>query len=343
MGPLNVAVVGLGYWGVNYLRVLLQISKINVKYLCDKDYKKLSNFRDKGYELVSDYRLLAEDPSLDVVFVITPASTHFDVAKLMLENGKHILVEKPLATKYADAVELWRLSKEVNRVLMTGHIYIYNSVIRYIKNMLEKMKLGRLYYGVGIRMGLGPIREDASCLWDLAPHELSILDYLLGKMPTFVSAQATCFLQKDRNIYDYAVAHMTYDDGFFFTTINSWYSSEKVRLINLVGSDKMIKFDDTDKSSPLKIYERGVSFEPPRPRVNYSAYQLRIREGNTLIPYINQDEPLFLQVSHFIDCVTKNSKPLTDGLQGARIVAILEAMDESIRKKGQLVAVEKVL
>jgi predicted dehydrogenase len=339
MRPINVAVIGLGYWGPNYLRVLSQINKVNVKYLCDRDKEKLSGFSTKSYELVSDYRVLADDQSLDAVFVVTPASTHFEIAKFMLESGKHVLVEKPLTMSYKEAVELCHLSDEVNRVLMVGHIYTYNPAIRYIKDMLNRGELGKLYYGVGLRMGFGPIRDDANCLWDLAPHELSILDYLLGEMPTYVSAQASSFLQRDKNIYDYAVAHIVYSGGFSFTLTVSWYSPEKIRLMTLIGSRKMVKFDDMNKSNPLMVYEKGASLEPLKPQADYRAYQVRTREGDTVIPYISPEEPLLLQVNHFIDCIVNNRRPLSDGYQGARVVAVLEGIEESIKKKGSLIEV----
>lgn len=340
MHPVNVAVIGLGYWGPNYLRALSQTSKVNVKYLCDNDQEKFSGFSGKNYDLVSDYRVLADDPLLDAVLVVTPASTHFEIAKLMLESGKHALVEKPLTMSYREAAELWHLSEELNKVLMVGHVYVYNPAVNYIKDMLSKGQLGRLYYGVGLRMGLGPIRRDANCLWDLAPHELSMLDYLLGKMPAYVGAQVSSFLQRDRSIYDYATAHITYDDGFSFTLTVSWYSPEKIRLLNLMGSRKMVKFDDTNKSNPLTIYEKRASLEPLEPQADYGAHQVKIREGNTIIPYINQEEPLLLQVNHFIDSIINDSRPLTDGCQGARVVAIIESMEESVKKKGSLVEVK---
>lgn len=339
MRPVNVAVIGLGYWGPNYLRALSQTSKVNMEYLCDKDQEKFSSFPGKSYELVSDYKVLADDPLLDAVFVVTPASTHFEIAKLMLGSGKHVLVEKPLTMSYREAVELWHLSEELTKVLMVGHVYVYNPAVNYIKDMLNKEELGRLYYGVGLRMGLGPIRDDANCLWDLAPHELSMLDYLLGKMPAYVSAQASSFLRRGRSIYDYATAHITYDDGFSFALTVSWYSPEKIRLLNLMGSRKMVKLDDTNKSNPLTIYKKSASLEPLEPQADYGAHQVKIREGNTTIPYISRKEPLLLQINHFIDCVMNDHRPLTDGYQGARVVAILENMEESIKKKGSPVEV----
>ncbi|MCJ7631521.1 Gfo/Idh/MocA family oxidoreductase [Candidatus Bathyarchaeota archaeon] len=340
MNKLNVAVVGLGYWGPNYLRALSQIQNVNVKYLCDKNQGRFSDFSNERCELVSDCGVLADDPSLDAVFVITPASTHFKIAKMMLEKGKHVLVEKPLTMNSEEALKLSCLARELNRTLMVGHIYVYNPAVQYIKNMLDKGELGKLYYGVGLRMGLGPIRADANCIWDLASHELSILDYLLGKTPVYVNAQALSFLQRDGKLYDHATAQVVYDQNFCFSLSVGWYSPEKIRLVNLVGSQKMVKFDDINKSSPLTIYEKGASLELIAPQADYGAHQVKIREGNTIIPYIPQEEPLRLQINHFVDSVIHSHTPMTDGFQGTRIVAILEAMEDSIRKKGSPVDVK---
>lgn len=336
---INVGLIGFGYWGPNYLRVLSQTNNVHVKYICDIDENKFGALAIKGYDLVRDYKILTDDQSLDAVVIVTPASTHFEIAKIMLKSGKHVLVEKPLAMSYKEAVELWSMSDEIDRVLMVGHIYIYNPAVNYIKGMLDKAELGMLYYGVGLRMGLGPIRSDANCLWDLGPHDLSMLDYLLDKTPLYVSAQASSFLRKDKNIYDCATAYLTYEDNFSFMLTVSWYNPEKIRLMNLIGSHKMVKFDDTNKSNPITIYEKGASLKPLMPQAEYSVHQVKIREGNTIIPYISLEEPLLVQVKHFIDCILNNHRPLTDARQGARVVAILEAIEESIKKKGSPVQV----
>lgn len=334
---MDVGLIGFGYWGANYLRVLSELHDTNLMYVCDSDGDKLTNLAGKGYVLTSDVRRVAEDSVIDAVVIATPASTHFALAKLMLESDKHVLVEKPLTMNYQEAIKLSELAREVNKVLMTGHVYCYNPAVNNIKRLLEHRGLGRLYYGVGLRMGLGPIRNDASCTWDLATHDIAMLDYLLCKLPAYVSAQAISFLQRER-IYDYSTIQLTYDDGFQFSLTVSWYSAEKIRSWYLVGSDRMLRFDDMNKRAPITIYNKSASLISTDPTKRYNVV---IREGDTLAPYIRQEEPLLLQVKHFIECVRTGKKPLTGGEQGVRVVKVLEAMEESAKKRGSPVEMEQ--
>jgi predicted dehydrogenase len=217
---------------------------------------------------------------------------------------------------------------------MVGHIYCFNPAVNYIKEIMKSGKLGSLYYGVGLRLGLGPIRNDASCTWDLATHDIAMLDYLLNKMPSSVSANGFSFLQKERGVHDYATIQFNYDDGFRFNLIVSWYAAEKIRMWYLMGSKSMLKFDDINKNAQISIFDRSVVIDFSEQGVTKNIYKIVPRGGDTIIPYIKQEEPLLLEVKHLIECINTGKKPLTDGEQGTRVINVLEAIEESIKKRG---------
>jgi UDP-N-acetylglucosamine 3-dehydrogenase len=325
---MKIGLIGLGYWGQNYLRVLRMFEGVELCYVCDKEASKLS--KALGVKLCSDPEIMAEDKELDAVVVATPASTHYEIVKVSLEAGKHVLVEKPFTTSYEQAVELSKLSEDVGKILMVGHIYCFNPAVNYIKSILTSKELGTPYYGIGLRLGLGPIRYDASCTWDLAVHDISILDYLLGETPSEVSARAVSFLQKHKGIYDHAMISLKYPSGFHFSLTVNWYAPEKLRLWYLVGSRGMIKFDDVNKNAQVTIFRKTVRM-PAGSSATKNEINLSIEEGETIIPHITQEEPLLLQVKSFIDAIKNGTKPTSDGWQGARVVRVLEAIEKSIR------------
>ncbi len=225
---LNVALIGLGYWGKNYLRVLQNIERIKLRYVCDNNPEVLKGV-PSYIRTTLDYEEIAKDEDIKAAFLVTPASTHYEIAKLFLEQGKHLLVEKPLTMNVKEAFDLARIAKENKVTLMVGHIYCFHPAIQYLRKLIKSRKLGKVFYGIAIRIGLGPIRQDASCTWDLATHDIAILDYLFNNMPIYVTATATTFLQRDRNIYDYAYIHLEYPEMQFAITA-SWYAAEKLEV-----------------------------------------------------------------------------------------------------------------
>ncbi len=341
MDKLNIALVGVGYWGANYIRVLRQLKDVRLTYICDKDHSALEKYRDVAdhVKLTDDIHELAEDEGLQLVIVATPASTHYEITKAMLEARKHVLVEKPLTMNFGDAVKLANLAKEMGRTLMVGHIYRFNQSVNYIESMLKSGRLGELFYGVGLRMGLGPIRSDASCTWDLATHDIAMLDFLLNKMPRQISAHGSSFLRKGREIYDYASVFLDYEDGFRFSLTVSWYAPEKIRTWYLMGSKGMLKFDD-NKNPPVTIYDKSVTFTPASENGMSKAGNILPKQGDTIMPYIEQSEPLMAEVRHFIESSKNGSTPLADGWQGARVVRVLEAVEESIKNDGKLISLK---
>jgi predicted dehydrogenase len=296
------------------------------------NYIELTDNRNINF--TKDLTKIAENKEVEAVIIATPASTHYEIAKMMLEYGKHVLVEKPLTMDYKQALELCRLSDKMNKFLMVGHIYCFNPAVNYIRDVIRSDRLGNLYYGVGLRLGLGPIRNDASCTWDLATHDIAMLIYLLDKMPRYVNAHGLSFLQKERGIHDYANIQLKYDNGFQFNLTVSWYAAEKIRTWYLMGSKSMLKFDDVSKNAPVTIYNKSIIVVSTDQGATHCADKIIPTEGDTIIPYIQQSEPLLLECKHFIESIKTGKKPLTDGVQGAKVVKVLEAIEESINSAG---------
>jgi predicted dehydrogenase len=342
MDKLNIALVGVGYWGANYIRVLKQLKEVKLDYICDKDHSTLEKYRDVAddVKLTDDVNELAKDQNLQLIIVAAPASTHYEITKTMLEARKHVLVEKPLTMNFGDAVKLVNLAKKMETTIMVGHIYRFNQSVNYIENVLRSGRLGDLFYGVGLRIGLGPIRNDASCTWDLATHDIAMLDFLLNKMPKRISAHGSSFLRKGGEIYDYANVFLDYDDGFRFSFTVSWYAPEKIRTWYLMGSKGMLKFDD-NKNPSITIYDKSVIVTPASENNILNVDNILPKEGDTVVPYINQSEPLMTEVRHFIESAKNGSIPLTDGWQGARVVRVLEAIEESIKNNGKLITIKE--
>ena len=331
---IGLALIGLGYWGANYFRVLRQFKEVNLKYSCDKEISKLMNYAEltdtNSVNFTDDLTKIAEDKEVEAVIIATPASSHYEIAKMMLEAGKHVLVEKPLTMDYEQALELCRLSEKMSKILMVGHIYCFNPAVNYIRGVIRSGRLGDLYYGVGLRLGLGPIRNDASCTWDLATHDIAMLIYLLDEMPHYVSAQGLSFLQKEKGIHDYANIQLKYDNGFQFNLTVSWYAAEKIRTWYLMGSKSMVKFDDMNKNAPVTIYNKSIIAVPADRDTMHHVDKIIPIEGDIIIPYIQQSEPLLLECKHFIESIKTGKKPLTDGVQGAKVIKVLEVIEKSI-------------
>ena len=314
----------------------MQLSNVSLKYVCDENQDRLKNLAKyaKVLKLVKNPDEVISDEKLDAVAIVTPASTHYQLVKMALKSKKHVIVEKPFTMSYAQSIELSKLSEKYGKILMVGHIYCFNPAVQYIKQLIRNNELGTIYYGLGLRLGLGPIRSDADCVWDLATHDISMLDYIFGRIPRYVSAHALAFIQKERKIYDYASIQLIYDD-FRFSVSASWYAPEKIRTWYLIGSNKMLKFDDLNKSNPLTIYSESVTVS------NNNSMQHRYipKEGDITLPYISQEEPLLLELQHFVNAISSGEKVVSNAQQGARVVKVLEAITKSINNSGQFVEI----
>lgn len=327
-----MGIIGTGYWGPNYVRIFNELEDGRCKYCCDLDEANLRKIK-KVYPstiVTKNYREVAKNPDVDGVVITTPLDTHYEIARYCLEEGKHVLIEKPFTQTSEEAEELIRISKKNNLVLMAGHVYRYNPGIIKLKEIMEE-KLGDLYYASAERMGLGPIRKRASVLWDLAAHDISISTYLFDATPKSVSADGESYIQK--GVEDVVFLNLKFPNNVIFTVYATWIAPEKIRKITVVGSKAMVVFDDTKKSEMLKIYERGINKALLDSTPEYHDHQSIVSLGDVHLPKVEQSEPLKNQASHFLDCIHENKKPITSGFEGLEVVKILEAAQKSLKKR----------
>ncbi len=327
---ISIAVVGAGAWGRNHIRVFSEIPEVNLKYICDKDYSKLSILQ-RSYpnsHMIEEIKPIIEDEEVRGVVISSSAVSHFPLAKEFLLANKDVLVEKPMALSEEDAKEMIDLARKRDRILMVGHLLIYHPVVEKLKDMIISGELGKIYYVYTQRVNLGVIRQDENALWSFAPHDLSIILYLFGEKPVMVSAHGESYLQK--GIEDVVFLSLRFSDGKMANIHMSWLDPHKIRRITIVGSKKMVVFDDMETSEKLKIYDKGVK------TVSYDTYgeYLSLRFGDITIPSIKMTEPLRVEAEHFINCIKTRERPKTDGQDGLEIVRLLLAAQESMEKKG---------
>jgi predicted dehydrogenase len=337
---INIGIIGCGHWGPNYIRTFSNIDDCNVKAICDLSRQHLARIKNRypKIETTTDFKKIINDNEIDAVVITTPASIHYPLVKRALLKRRHILVEKPFVTKVKDAEELVELSKSVNKVFMVAHTFLYNSGIRSLKRYIQNKSMGRIYYLHSKRTNLGPLRQDVSSTWDLAPHDVSIFSFLLNSKPIEVIARGGIYLQKDKE--DVSFSTLIYPNGIIANIHVSWLDPRKIREITVVGSKKMATFNDLELKNPICIYDKTVMKK--RYKQDYSSYrefQMIIREKGEEIPRIKTQEPLWVQCRHFINCIYNNKKPLTDAESGLEVVKVLCAIEESIHGKGKVVKI----
>lgn len=333
--------IGLGYWGPNYARVVDELPGVRLAAVCDASADALEILRDRAVSArtTTSAASIFDDDEIDAVIVATPTVTHHALALDGLRAGKHVLCEKPLAATVLECDELIAAAEESGRILFTGHTFLFNPAVPQMKDLVET-SLGRLLYAHTVRTGLGPIRHDVNALWDLAPHDLSILFHLFGDAPVAVSAIGQSFLQP--GIEDVVFAQLRFADGAIAGVHVSWLDPYKVRRVTAVGSEQMVVFDDVAIDEKLRIFDKGVSFEAVSASARgteFGEYRALIRDGDIRIPKVAAREPLKEQVAAFVRCCTTGSVPETDGVAGRRVVAVLEAATTSLRGGGALVEV----
>lgn len=336
---IGVAVVGCGYWGINYLRVFNELPNAEVVAICDQRKARLHEIgqRYPGAVLATELDEALQIPGVDAVVVCTGATTHFDVARSSLCAGKHVLVEKPMATTAEECKDLIAFSEMYNRTLMVGHTFLYNTGIRKVKENLHRDDMGKIYYLYSCRTNLGPIRQDVNALWDLAPHDISIFNYLLDKSPQWVSAVGANVLGSENQ--DVGFVSLGYGDNIVGNIHVSWADPNKVRQLVVVGSNRRVVFDDLNALERVKIFEKGVVRQTPEANT-YGEHQFMMRDGDILSPHVEINEPLKTQCTHFLDCASNGTRPLTDGWAGLNVVKTLAAIDQSIAQNGAPVWLE---
>jgi predicted dehydrogenase len=337
--PTTVGVVGLGYWGPNLLRVLAEMADVRVKWTCDLDRERLDRFRQR-YPAIATTRhveTVLDDPEVDAVFLATPVFTHFDLASRSLRADKHTFVEKPLAPTTEMAEELRRLADEHDRRLMCGHTFIYSPPVRTLKRMLEREELGTVFFVSSSRVNLGLHQRDISVVWDLGPHDFSILLYWLEEMPSSVRAVGRDSIV--RGIPDVAFVTLTFPSGIVASVELSWLAPSKLRRTVVVGSEKMVVYDD-GTSEPLRIFDHGVVYQDPE---TFGQYHLAYRTGDILSPKVATYEPLVAELADFIRAVRSGESMDWQTRLAKDVVRLTEAADRSLREGGAEVSVDKPL
>jgi len=329
---INIAVLGCGHWGGNYLRLGSAAEGVRLVACADASQERVAAVRRMYPEVeasTSASDILARD-DIQAVVIATPTETHYLLARQALESGKDVLCEKPLTASVGEAAELVRISQDRNRILMTGHIFLFNPGIRKVRDCITAGECGKPCYLHSVRTNLGPFRRDVNVVWDLAPHDISIFSYLLGAQPFRVWAKGESFLQP--GIEDVAFITLAYPDKVLGHMHVSWLEPRKVRQITVIGDKKMVGWDDLDPVGPVRVYDKSVGRD--RFYDNFGEFCLLAREGDITIPRVTLGEPLKAEFAHFLDCVTTRKAPVTDGANGLQVVKVLAAIQRSMQQDG---------
>jgi len=335
---MKIAVIGCGYWGPNLVRNLVQSNRVRELICCDVNQKRLEHMRNlyPSIKVLSDYKELLQAPDLDGVVIATPIKTHHPIAKEFLEQGKHVFIEKPLTHSYDTALELVKLAEEKQRVLMVGHTFEYTAAVNKVKEIVGSGELGKILYISSIRVNLGLFQPDINVVWDLAPHDISTIIYVLGEAPVSVSSQGKAHFKA--GIEDVATTTLNFKDGVIAFIHSSWLDPNKIRRTTIVGTRRMLVYDDIEPQEKIKIYDKGVDVPPYYD--TYAEFQFSYRYGDIHSPRIDDYEPLKKECDHFLICIQKGMCPLSDGYSGLRVVSILEASSKSLKLSGKAVQVQ---
>lgn len=330
-----VALVGYGYWGPNLARNLHEQPAARLSHVVDVNPTALERAqRLYNCAVTTQLDTVLADPAVDAVVVATPARTHFAVAYAALQAGKHVMVEKPLTMDLGEARLLIELAQQRNLTLMVGHVFEYNPAVRFIKQVIERGELGDVYYLYSRRVNLGRVQSDVNALWSIAPHDISIALYLLGQMPTAVRCQGASCLNGE--VEDVIFLTMYFPGNVLCHVHASWLDPSKTREMTVVGSQKMIVYDDVSAEGKVRIYDKGAF---RRGEVTYGDFQYKLHSGDILIPKLDMREPLQEECAHFIHCVRTGQQPLTDGHNGWRVLSVLAAGQQSLDAGGDQVHV----
>jgi predicted dehydrogenase len=338
MNKLNVAVVGCGYWGPNLIRNFNQIPDCNMKMCCDLDTGKLERIKSIYPHIAITSRLedILSDPAIEAVAIATPVHTHKAIGKLCLEHKKHVLIEKPLASSAEECIALIRLAERHGRVLMVGHTFQYAAAVNKAKAIVESGELGEIYYIDCVRANLGLFQPDINVIWDLAPHDISIIFYLLPEFPLAVNAQGKAHFKA--HIEDVATITLNFPNGTIAFIHNSWLHPDKIRKITIVGSKKMLVYDDISQNEKIRIYDKGVDIPPYYD--TFAEFHFSYRYGDISTPRLNDYEPLYCECEHFLECIESGKTPRSDGYNGLQVVSVLEAANKSLKNSGARQAID---
>ena len=328
--PVRVAVVGLGYWGPNLVRNLVELPCAEVARICDTRPSTLNGLQRRypGLARTTRFQELLDDRSIDAIAIATPVSTHYELASQALLAGKHVFVEKPLAGSSRDAHDLLALAAERDLLLMPGHTFLYSPPVTMIRDLIQSGQLGDIYFVSTSRVNLGLHQSDVSVAWDLGPHDFSILRYWLDETPSHVTALSRACVVPGTP--DVAFIHLEFASGAIAHAELSWLAPSKLRRTTIVGSEKMIVYDDTS-NEPVRVFDAGASLPNPE---TFGEYKMTYRTGDILSPRIEAAEPLYLELEDFCKSVRSRNRPRSSAELGVEVVRIVEAVDESLAQDG---------
>jgi predicted dehydrogenase len=339
MTAITIGVIGCGYWGPNLLRNFAENEQAQLRWVCDTDETRLTAMarRYPVARTTTNCRELIDDPELDAIAVVTPVGTHFQIARDALLAGKHVLVEKPLTSTVRAAEELIDLAEKNERTLMVDHTFVYTGAVRKMKEIVKSGELGDLLYFDSVRINLGLFQRDINVIWDLAPHDLSIMDYLIERQPLGLSALGSCHIEPEIENIAYMV--MKFPDDFIAHFHFNWLAPVKIRRTLIAGARKMVLYDDIEPTEKVRVYDKGVTTNRNADREADYQTLISYRTGDVWAPKLDATEALRYVVAEFIDAIRNGRKPLTDGEAGLRVVRLLEAAQTSIKRGGQFVEV----
>jgi len=331
----RVAVVGSGSWGFNHVRTFNNLNTCELIGVSDLNDNNLIRVRGQFPKLKTskEYTDFTRSNDIDAIVVPSSAETHYEIAKEALVHGKHCLVEKPITLDIDEAQELVNLAKQKDLILMVGHLLLYHGAVDFLKKLVDEKKIGDMLYLYSQRVNLGKVRSNENALWSFAPHDISIMLYLIDSKPIRVSATGQSFLQKKNNIHDVVFFTIYFENGTIATGQVSWLDPHKIRKFTIVGTKKMITFDDMEVREKIRIYDKGVDGWD----VSYDSYaeSMSIHDGDISIPKVVLTEPLKREDSHFIECIIDKKKPLTDGQNGLDVLKVLVAAQKSLDNYGK--------
>jgi len=331
---INVGIIGYGYWGPNVARNFNACERAQIVSICDLNQKRL-NLAKTTYPFIethNDPEALIRSKDIDAVAVVTPVFSHYELSRLALENGKHIFVEKPFTSTVAQGEELIELATKNGRLIMVDHTFLFTGAVRKMREIVESGELGELFFYDSVRVNLGLFQHDINVVWDLAPHDFSIMDYLIDKTPDAISALGTEHFGRGLEDVAYVAAH--FDNGFIAHFHCNWLSPVKVRRTLISGAKKMLVWDDLSSDEKVKIYDKGVNIKNT---VGIHELLVSYRSGDVHIPKVDTTEALKLEVDYFVDCLEYDQKPFNDGEAGLRVVRMLEAANTSLKNDSKKV------
>jgi predicted dehydrogenase len=336
---IKIGLIGCGAWGKNLLRNFYNLPGCVLVSCCDENPKQTEKLSSTypGVKFTQNPREIIDNPNLDAVVVATPPASHFELCQAAILADKDVFVEKPLVLDTKQGKELVELAEKKKKILMVGHIMEYHPATLKLKEYIDKGELGRIYYLYSTRVNLGKVRDIENALWSFAPHDISMILFLLGKCPNLVTATGQCYLQKDKGVEDVVFMNMHFEDGTMAHIHVSWLDPHKDRRLTVVGDKKMAVFDDASSAEKIWIYDKGVDT-----KLDYNTYgeYLNLRFGDILIPQIPSTEPLKTECQHFIDCIKNRTTPRSDGRDGLRVSQVLDAAQRSLKMGGTPVKIE---